>query len=53
MTRILQNGYHDSNNIGDARIRVMVEGLADWKPQELFKVVVPKMLQDMLDGYSI
>ena len=44
---------HDSNNIGDARIRVMVEGLADWKPQELWNGVVPKRLQDMLECYSI
>jgi hypothetical protein len=31
----------------------MVEGLSDWKPQELWRVVVPKRLQTMLECYSI
>ena len=44
---------HNSNSIGDARIRDMVEGLSDWKPQELWRGVVPKRLQTMLECYSI
>ena len=47
-------GYgHDSNSISDARIRDMVEGLSDWKPQELWRGMVPKRLQTMLECYSI